>query len=520
MTGDNRAIMLERLAGIEAEHEKALAGGGPKYVERHRGRGKLTARERVELLLDPDTPFLELSPLAAWGSDYPVGASLVTGIGVVEGTECVITANDPTVRGGASNPWTLKKALRANEIALANRLPLVNLVESGGADLPSQKEIFIPGGALFRDLTRLSAAGIPTVAVVFGNSTAGGAYVPGMSDHVVMVKERSKVFLGGPPLVRMATGEESDDESLGGADMHARVSGLADYFALDEPDALRTARRVVARLGWRKQGPAPEAAYDPPLHDEDDLLDIVPGDLKTPFDPREVVARVVDGSLFDEFKPLYGTSLVTGWAQVHGYRVGILANAQGVLFSAESQKAAQFIQLANQRDIPLLFLHNTTGYMVGREYEQGGIIKHGAMMINAVSNSRVPHISVLMGASYGAGHYGMCGRAYDPRFLFAWPSAKSAVMGPQQLAGVLSIVARQSAAARGLPFDEEADAGLRAMVEQQIESESLPMFLSGRLYDDGVIDPRDTRTVLGMCLSAIHSAPVEGTRGGFGVFRM
>lgn len=520
MNAENRTTMLERLAELEAEHEKALGGGGPKYVDRHRSRGKLTARERVELLLDQDSPFLELSPLAAWGSDYPVGASLVTGIGVIEGTECVITANDPTVRGGASNPWTLKKALRANEIALANRLPLVNLVESGGADLPSQKEIFIPGGALFRDLTRLSAAGIPTVAVVFGNSTAGGAYVPGMSDHVVMVKERSKVFLGGPPLVKMATGEESDDESLGGADMHARVSGLADYFALDEPDALRTARRVVARLNWRKQGPAPAAGYDPPRYDEDELLDIVPADLKTPFDPREVIARVVDGSEFDEFKPLYGPSLATGWARVHGYPVGILANAQGVLFSAESQKAAQFIQLANQRDIPLLFLHNTTGYMVGREYEQGGIIKHGAMMINAVSNSKVPHISVLMGASYGAGHYGMCGRAYDPRFLFAWPGAKSAVMGPAQLAGVLSIVARQSAAARGLPFDEEADAGLRAMVEQQIESESLPMFLSGRLYDDGVIDPRDTRTVLGVCLSAIHSAPVEGARGGFGVFRM
>lgn len=341
-----------------------------------------------------------------------------------------------------------------------------------------------------------------------------------MSDHVIMVKERSKVFLGGPPLVKMATGEESDDESLGGADMHARVSGLADYFALDEPDALRTARRVVARLNWRKQGPAPAAYYDPPRYDEDELLDIVPADLKTPFDPRDVIARVVDGSEFDEFKPLYGPSLATGWARVHGYPVGILANAQGVLFSAESQKAAQFIQLANQRDIPLLFLHNTTGYMVGREYEQGGIIKHGAMMINAVSNSRVPHISVLMGASYGAGHYGMCGRAYDPRFLFAWPGAKSAVMGPAQLAGVLTIVARQSAAARGLPFDEEAAAGLRAMVEQQIESESLPMFLSGRLYDDGVIDPRDTRTVLGVCLSAVHSAPVEGARGGFGVFRM
>jgi acyl-CoA carboxylase subunit beta len=517
---ERRATMLERIAEVEAAHAEALAGGGAKYLERHRSRGKLPARERIELLLDPDSPFLELSPLAGWGSDFTTGASIVTGIGVIEGVECLVTANDPTVRGGASNPWTLKKALRANEIACANRLPVVNLVESGGADLPSQKEIFIPGGALFRDLTRLSAAGIPTVAVVFGNSTAGGAYVPGMSDHVIMVKERSKVFLGGPPLVKMATGEESDDESLGGADMHARVSGLADYFALDEPDALRTARRVVARLNWRKLGGSPHPDPRPPLFDEEDLLGIVPGDLRTPFDPREVIVRIADGSLFDEFKPLYGPSLATGWAQVHGYPVGILANVQGVLFSSEAQKAAQFIQLANQRDIPLLFLHNTTGYMVGREYEQGGIIKHGAMMINAVSNSRVPHISVLMGASYGAGHYGMCGRAYDPRFLFSWPSAKAAVMGPAQLAGVLSIVARQSAAARGRAYDEDADAALRAMVEQQIEAESLPMFLSGRLYDDGVIDPRDTRTVLGMCLSAVHGAPVEGARGGFGVFRM
>ncbi|MBW5484448.1 acyl-CoA carboxylase subunit beta [Streptomyces bambusae] len=515
----HREAALERLAALEAEHAKALAGGGPKYTDRHRARGKLLARERVELLLDPDTPFLELSPLAAWGSDYPVGASMVTGIGTVEGVECLVTANDPTVRGGASNPWTLKKALRANEIALANRLPCVSLVESGGADLPSQKEIFIPGGAVFRDLTRLSAAGIPTVAVVFGNSTAGGAYIPGMSDHTVMIKDRSKVFLGGPPLVKMATGEESDDESLGGADMHARTSGLADHYALDEPDAIRQARRIVARLNHRKAhpdpGPAPEPLYDP-----EELLGIVPADLRTPFDPREVIARIVDASDFDEFKPLYGTSLVTGWAALHGYPIGILANAQGVLFSAESQKAAQFIQLANQRDIPLLFLHNTTGYMVGKEYEQGGIVKHGSMMINAVSNSRVPHLSVLIGASYGAGHYGMCGRAYEPRFLFAWPSAKSAVMGPQQLAGVLSIVARQSAAAKGQPYDEEGDAGMRAFVEQQIESESLPMFLSGRIYDDGVIDPRDTRTVLGLCLSAVHNAPVEGARGGFGIFRM
>ncbi|MEU8436111.1 carboxyl transferase domain-containing protein [Streptomyces sp. NPDC029216] len=514
-----RAAALERLGALGAEHAKALAGGGEKYTARHRARGKLLPRERVELLLDPDTPFLELSPLAAWGSDHPVGASMVTGIGTVEGVECLITANDPTVRGGASNPWTLKKALRANEIALQNRLPCISLVESGGADLPSQKEIFIPGGAIFRDLTRLSAAGIPTVAVVFGNSTAGGAYIPGMSDHTVMIKDRSKVFLGGPPLVKMATGEESDDESLGGADMHARVSGLADHYALDEYDAIRQARRIVARLNHRKPYPEPPRAAEP-LYDAEELLGIVPPDLKTPFDPREVIARIVDGSDFDEFKPLYGPSLVTGWATLHGYPVGILANAQGVLFSAESQKAAQFIQLANQRDIPLLFLHNTTGYMVGKEYEQGGIVKHGSMMINAVSNSRVPHLSVLIGASYGAGHYGMCGRAYEPRFLFAWPSAKSAVMGPQQLAGVLSIVARQSAAAKGQPYDEEADAGMRAFVEAQIESESLPMFLSGRLYDDGVIDPRDTRTVLGLCLSAVHNAPVEGARGGFGVFRM
>ncbi|MEO3841072.1 carboxyl transferase domain-containing protein [Streptomyces sp. B22F1] len=518
----HRAAMLDKLAALDEEHAKAVAGGGEKYVARHRARGKLLVRERVELLLDPDTPFLELSPLAGWGSaspEYTVGASLVTGIGVVSGVECLITANDPTVRGGASNPWTLKKAFRAHEISLANRLPSIHLVESGGADLPSQKEIFIPGGALFKFLTRSSAAGIPTVAVVFGNSTAGGAYVPGMSDHVIMVKERAKVFLGGPPLVKMATGEESDDESLGGADMHARTSGLADYFAVDEPDALHTARRVVARLAWRKAHPDPPPAA-PPAYPEDELLGIVPGDLKIPFDPREVIARVVDGSDFDEFKPLYGTSLATGWARLHGYPVGILANARGVLFSEESQKAAQFIQLANQRDIPLVFLHNTTGYMVGKDYEQGGIIKHGAQMINAVSNSRVPHLSVLMGASYGAGHYGMCGRAYDPRFLFAWPSAKSAVMGPQQLAGVLSIVARASAEAKGMPYDEEGDAALRAMVEQQIEAESLPVFLSGRLYDDGVIDPRDTRTVLGICLSAIHTAPYAGVHDGYGVFRL
>jgi acetyl-CoA carboxylase carboxyltransferase component len=434
------------------------------------------------------------------------------------------------VRGGASNPYTLKKVLRANQIALENRLPVIGLVESGGADLPTQKEIFIPGGQMFRDLTRLSAAGIPTLALVFGNSTAGGAYVPGMSDYVVMVKEQAKVFLGGPPLVKMATGEESDDESLGGAEMHATTSGLADYLAVDEQDALRIGRRIVARLNWRKARPTSGGSssgtgYSEPDHDPDELLDLIPEDLKEPFDPREVIARIADGRgpgnevVFDEFKPLYGPSLVTGWARIHGHQVGVLANAQGVLFSEEAQKATQFIQLANQVDVPLLFLHNTTGYMVGKEYEQGGIIKHGAQMINAVSNSKVPHLSIIMGASYGAGNYGMNGRAYDPRFLFTWPSAKSAVMGPAQLAGVLSIVARAAAESRGKEYDEAADAGMREFIEASVEEQSLPFFLSGMLYDDGVIDPRDTRTVLGICLSVIDNMPIAGTDR-FGVFRM
>jgi len=516
--GEAAEAMTVKLAELDGELARALSGGGPKYVERHHARGKLTPRERIELLVDPDSPFLELCPLAGYGSSFQVGASLVAGIGVVEGVECLLVANDPTVKGGTSNPWTLKKILRCNQIAFENRLPVISLVESGGADLPTQKEIFIPGGQMFRDLTRLSAAGIPTIALVFGNSTAGGAYIPGMSDHVVMIKERSKVFLAGPPLVKMATGEESDDESLGGAEMHARTSGLADHYAVDEHDAIRIGRRIVARLNWTKQGPQPRSVVAP-LSDPEELIGVVPPDLRIPFDPREVIARIVDGSDFDEFKTMYGSSLVTGWATLHGYPLGILANARGVLFSEESQKATQFIQLANRANTPLLFLHNTTGYMVGKAYEERGMIKHGSMMINAVSNSKVPHISLLIGASYGAGHYGMCGRAYDPRFLFAWPSAKSAVMGGTQLAGVLSIVSRAAAQARGQEVDEAADAALRAAVEAQIEAESLPMFLSGRLYDDGVIDPRDTRTVLGMCLSAIASGPIEGTSN-FGVFRM
>ncbi|KRE98768.1 acetyl-CoA carboxylase carboxyltransferase subunit [Nocardioides sp. Soil777] len=548
---ERREAMLDKVADLDAQHAVAVAGGGERYVERHHARGKLLARERIELLVDPGSAFLELSPLAGWGSDFTVGASVVTGIGVIEGVECMITANDPTVKGGASNPWTVRKIFRASQIAEENGLPTVALVESGGADLPTQKEIFIPGGKLFRDITRSSAAKVPTVALVFGNSTAGGAYVPGMSDYTVMVREQAKVFLGGPPLVKMATGEESDDESLGGAEMHARTSGLADYLAEDEHDAIRIGRRIVARLNWRKAGVsggfearsartsttdplvevrgAPATSletrpYAEPEADPEGLLDLIPTDLKEPFDPREVIARIADGrseangAVFDEFKPLYGASLVTGWARIHGHPVGILANAQGVLFSEEAQKATQFIQLANQVDTPLLFLHNTTGYMVGKEYEQGGIIKHGAQMINAVSNSTVPHISVLMGASYGAGNYGMNGRAFDPRFLFTWPSAKSAVMGPAQLAGVLSIVARAAAEAKGRDYDEEGDAGMRAMVEQMIEEQSLPYALSGMLYDDGVIDPRDTRTVLGICLSVIANRPVVGTDR-FGVFR-
>ena len=516
---ENRASLTAQLAAHDEQLTKVNLGGGEKYVARHRARGKLLIRERIEALVDPDSPFLELSPLAAYGSTFPVGAGSVTGIGVVEGVECLISGSDPTMRGGASNPFTLKKGLRAAEIARENRLPVIGLTESGGADLPTQSEIFIPGGASFRNITNASAAGIPQVSIVFGNSTAGGAYVPGMSDYVVMIKERSKVFLGGPPLVKMATGEDSDDESLGGAEMHARISGLADYFALDELDAIRLGRQVVKRLNQRKRGPGPRGPGRPPKYDPDQLLGIPSADPKVPFDPRDVIARVVDDSDFDEFKPLYGTSLVTGFAELHGYPIGILANHHGVLFSEESEKAAQFIQLANQIDTPLVFLQNTTGYMVGKEFEQRGIIKDGSKMINAVSNSRVPHLTVNMAASYGAGNYGMCGRAFGPRFLFAWPNAKSAVMGPAQLAGVMSIVARESAASMGKPFDEEADAGLRQLVEEQIERESLAMFMSGKLYDDGIIDPRDTRTVLGMCLSVIDNQPIEGTRG-YGVFRM
>lgn len=515
-----RQGMIELVAQLEEILADVRAGGGERYIERHRARGKLLPRERIELLLDRDSAFLELSPFAAYGTSFKVGGSTITGIGVVEGVECVIIASEATVKGGTQNPYTFRRAIRAMETARVNRLPLISLVESGGADLPTQAEVFVPGGEGFRRQTQLSREGIPNISVVFGNATAGGAYNPGMADYTIFIKERSKVFLGGPPLVKMATGEESDDESLGGAEMHTRISGLGDYLAVDEPDAIRLCRQVVRRLNWRKRGPG--ATLTPvrePRHDIDDLAGIASIDLKEPFDMREVIARLVDGSEYDEFKPAYGASMTTGWAAIHGFPVGIIANTQGIIFSEEAQKAAQFIQLTNQVDTPLLFLHNVTGYMVGRDYEQRGIIKHGAQMINAVSNSAVPHVSMICGGSYGAGNYGMSGDAYEPRFSFTWPNAKIAVMGGAQLAGVLSIVARAAAESRGQQYDEEADAQMRAAIEQQIEREALALPMSGRVFDDGIIDPRDSRTVLGLALSACHGAEVRGADG-YGVFRM
>jgi acyl-CoA carboxylase subunit beta len=514
----NRAHMHGLLEKVHDAQARVLDGGGDAAVARHRERGRLLARERIDLLLDRDAPFLELSALAGWGGDDPVGGGMVVGLGLVEGIECLISANDPTVKGGTSSPTSITKSLRAHEIALRNRLPVINLTESGGADLPKQAQIFVPGGATFKNLTRLSAEGIPTVTVVFGSSTAGGAYVPGMSDHTIFVKDQAKVFLGGPPLVKMAIDEDADEEELGGAEMHARTSGLADHLAVDEHDAIRLARLVVRNLNWDKHGPGPRWPVEAPALDPEELLGVVPVDPREPFDIHEVIWRVVDASRFDEFKPLYGSQLVTGWAALSGFPIGIVAN-NGILFSEESQKAAQFIQLCNQRDIPLLFIQNITGFMVGTRYEQGGIIKHGSQLINAVSNSTVPHLTLMVGASYGAGNYAMSGRAYDPRFVFSWPNHHIAVMGPTQLAGVLSIVQRAAAERRGDDYDEAADREMRTVVESQIERESTALAATGQQWDDGIIDPRETRVVLGIALSCIHSAPVQGT-GSYGVFRM
>ena len=514
----NRDAMLGLLGEVTAAHAQVLEGGGERYVARHRERGRLLVRERIDLLLDRGSPFLELSPLAGWGTEDPLGGGLVTGLGLVEGVECVISANDPTVRGGTSTPTSVAKGLRAQEIALLNRLPLINLTESGGADLPRQAEIFVPGGASFKGLTQLSAAGIPTITLVFGSATAGGAYVPGMSDYTVFVQDQARVFLGGPPLVKMAIDEDADEEELGGAEMHARVSGLADFLAVDERDAVRLGRMIVRRLNQPKAVPGAVEPVEEPQFDAEELLGVASADVRVPFDVREILIRVTDGSGFDEFKPRYGTQLVCGWGSIAGHPVGVLAN-NGILFSEESQKGAQFIQLCNRSDTPLLFVQNITGFMVGTRYEQGGIIKHGSQLINAVSNSTVPHLTLMVGASYGAGNYGMSGRAFDPRFVFTWPNHRIAVMGPKQLAGVMSIVQRTAADRAGRDYDEAADAAMRDAIEAQIETESTALFATGRLWDDGIIDPRDTRTVLGIALSAVHRAPVRGAES-FGVFRL
>lgn len=513
-----RAWFLGKLEELQQAHRHILEGGGEKYVERHRRRGKLPARERIELLLDRDAPFLEIGALAGWGTDFALGGSMTCGIGRVSKLDCVIIANEPTIKGGSINPYSRLKVTRAMDIAAENRLPVINLTESGGADLPHQAELFVPGGRMFRDLTRLSAEGVPTLCLVFGSSTAGGAYVPGMSDYVVMVKEQAKVFLGGPPLVKMAIHEEVTEEELGGAEMHARVSGVADYLAEDELDAIRIGRDIVACLPHRHAGPGAPSPADPPIYDAQELLGIADPDVKRPFDVKEVVARLVDGSRFHEFKPTYGTTLVTGFAELHGFPIGIVAN-NGVIFPESAQKGAQFIQLCNRQDTPIVFLQNITGMMVGKRCEERGMIKDGAKMINAVSNSKVPHLTIMLGASYGAGNYAMSGRAYAPRFVFSWPHHRIAVMGPEQLAGVLSIVRRQAAERAGLPFDEARDAAMSDAVRRQIEGESGAFFASGRLWDDGIIDPRDTRTVLGLCLRAVQNVPVRGADG-FGVFRM
>ena len=524
----NREDMLGLLGELDKLLADAAAGGGPKSHERLRSRGKLPVRERVSLVFDQDSPFLEISPLAAWGSDYTVGGGMLAGVGIIEGTECMLLANDPSVLGGAMTVFAVKKMMRALEISRHNRIPYIQFVESAGADLrgDSDPELtmrrnqthFGESGRMFYEITELSKSRIPTVSVVFGSSTAGGAYQPGMSDYNIFIRNQSKVFLGGPPLVKMATGEDANDEELGGAQMHTEISGLGDYLAEDEVEAIGMCRDVVRHLNWRKAGPAPSLPADPPLHDPAHLLGMVSKDLRQPLDIREVISRVVDGSRFEEFKARYGTTIVCGWGSVHGYPVGILGN-NGALFSDSSEKATQFIQLCNQIDVPLLWLQNITGYMVGKDFEHSGIVKNGSKMINAVSNSTVPHITVIIGSSYGAGNYGMSGRGFNTRFTYLWPTAKIAVMGPKQMAGVMSIVRRGQATRAGQEFDEEADRQTSETVEHWAEQQSLGLYATSRVSDDGIIDPRDTRDVVGMSLSICANNDVKGAPN-FGVFRM
>ena len=514
----NREINLAVLDKLEKHLAQAREGGGDKYNKRHLDAGKLLPRERIEKLIDPGGWFLEVAALAGLGiQGHMPGASLVGGVGVVSGVECMISASEATVKGGAISEYSAVKGGRLSDLCEQNGLPSISLIESAGADLPNQSKIFVHGGRGFRDLTRRSEMRTPTICLVFGSSTAGGAYMPGMSDYVVMVKKQAQVYLGGPPLVKMATGEETTHEELGGAEMHSRVSGVSDYLAEDELDCIRIGREIVSHLNWKKRGAPPHETVDEPLYASEDLLGIASSDVRIPFDAREVIARIVDGSRFSEFKPLYGPELVCGWAHVHGYPVGILAN-NGILFTACANKGAQFIELCNQSSIPLLYLQNIVGFMVGKKYEEEGIIKAGAKMINAVSNSTVPSITIMTGASYGAGNYAMAGRAYRPNFLFTWPNHRIAVMGGKQLAGVLDIIQRDAATKKGEAVDEAKLSGIKQMIESQVDAESDPFFATARVWDDGIIDPRDTRTVIALSLSIAHTKAVEGTTS-WGVFR-
>ncbi|HSD59367.1 MAG TPA: carboxyl transferase domain-containing protein [Burkholderiales bacterium] len=518
----NADAMGELAADLRQKVELVKQGGGEVARRRHEERGKLLPRERIRVLLDVGSPFLELSQLAAWGmydGQVPC-AGIVTGVGRICGQECMVVANDATVKGGTYFPMTVKKHLRAQEIAWQNNLPCVYLVDSGGANLPSQDEVFPDRdhfGRIFYNQANMSAAGIPQVAVVMGSCTAGGAYVPAMSDESIIVKGQGTIFLGGPPLVRAATGEVVTAEELGGADVHARVSGVSDHYALNDPHALGLARRAVANLNRRKAVTLDLREPRPPLHDPRELHGVIPADPRRPFDVREVIARLVDGSEFDEFKSLYGTTLVTGFARILGYPVGILAN-NGILFSESALKGAHFVELCSQRGIPLVFLQNITGFMVGRKYEAGGIAKDGAKMVTAVACSQVPKFTVVIGGSFGAGNYAMCGRAYAPRLLWMWPNARISVMGGEQAASVLAQVKREALEKVGKTWGPEEEQAFKDPVREQYEAQGQPSYASARLWDDGVIDPADTRMVLGLGISAALNRPIPPTT--FGVFRM
>ncbi|ANY14471.1 carboxyl transferase domain-containing protein [Bordetella pseudohinzii] len=518
----NASAMQTVLDDLDRQITATALGGSESARAKHVARGKLLPRERVEQLVDPGSPFLELSPLAAHGmydGEAP-GAGLITGIGRIAGTECVIVCNDATVKGGTYYPMTVKKHLRAQEIAQQNNLPCVYLVDSGGANLPRQDEVFPDRdhfGRIFYNQAVMSSQGIAQIAVVMGSCTAGGAYVPAMSDESIIVKNQGTIFLGGPPLVKAATGEEVSAEDLGGGDVHTRLSGVADHLAANDRHALELARNAVARLNRQKPRPLALAEPREPRYDPAELNGIIPADTRKPFDVREVIARIVDGSEFDEFKARYGTTLVTGFAHIHGMPVGIVAN-NGILFSESAQKGAHFIELCAQRKIPLVFLQNITGFMVGRKYENEGIARHGAKMVTAVATARVPKFTILIGGSFGAGNYGMCGRAYSPRLLFMWPNARISVMGGEQAASVLATVKRDGLESRGAQWSAEEEEAFKAPIRAQYEREGHPYYATARLWDDGIIAPADTRRVLGLALSAALNAPIEDTR--FGVFRM